>query len=363
MTQTSYARLIIQHFSAAKNDGTIDGSELARGIALAGDAAGTEQEATAKAALKRCLETNSDFMDAAALDASDTYLRSGFSTVSSEVKQAMAAALDDRNGGGLTGEELQDAEAEIAAVYGPEKARDVMREALTGLSDELTVDGARWLQGGYGALDGHVERYQAVLDEHLKGAVLLDADFDGKLEHTDKIVLEKDGETQVVELGENARNKLAISTALVNASHDMAQAGHSFAGFEQTTFSERYWEPNGENATFELKEGVSPSEAVQDIFANPGNYQFECATAIVITQYKAMLDSLGPQTFDQICGDLKIGPWKNEGHLEDARLHLGDSGGRASPQFAAGLKPGDYTYFKNWAFRRKVAPQAGKAKT
>src|SRR5688572_14292797 len=61
-----------------------------------------------------------------------------------------------------------------------------------------------------------------------------------------------------------------------------------------------------------------------------------------------MLDSLGPQTFDQICGDLKIGPWKNEDHLEGARLHLGDSGERASPQFQAGLKPGDYTYFKNW---------------
>jgi protein-glutamine gamma-glutamyltransferase len=103
-----------------------------------------------------------------------------------------------------------------------------------------------------------------------------------------------------------------------------------------------------------LKSGVRPSEALKDIFETPDKYAFECATALVALRYKAMMELIGEKDFDRIAGDLRIGPWDQENdaaRLWKVRGEAADGSKiAASPETVKkDLKPGDYTYFKNWS--------------
>jgi protein-glutamine gamma-glutamyltransferase len=92
---------------------------------------------------------------------------------------------------------------------------------------------------------------------------------------------------------------------------------------------------------------MPPHKALEDIFKRGSEYTFECATAITIVHYKAMLDLLGPKDFDRICSDLRIGAWVNEDHLHRYKSITG-SAVDATPDRRASLDVGDYGYFKNW---------------
>jgi protein-glutamine gamma-glutamyltransferase len=136
-----------------------------------------------------------------------------------------------------------------------------------------------------------------------------------------------------------------IGAALVGACEDMDKAHHQFALIQDQTFNPSLWAPSG-NGAFTLKPGVRPSDAVKDIFNNPGLYQFECATALVIVHYKAMLDLLGPKDFDTVCAKLTMGPWVYESTLA-ANWTVSGQEADATAERQAELRAGDYTYFKN----------------
>ena len=257
--------------------------------------------------------------------------------------------------GKITKGEITRAEASLARKYGAEKARAILVRALGQDPARIDFNAVDYLQGKIGAMDGHIARYQEVLLEHLAGAKLLDANFDGRLDSND-LIFTKDaaGKVNVEKIGKALRDRVAIGGAMVDAAHEMAQAKHEFGDLKANP---DFWKTSGGTmGTMKLKAGKTPSDAIKDIFEHPKKYRFECATALVTLRYKAILDLIGEKDFDRIMKDLKIGPWeqendagavwKVEGRGQNGKVAADDAG-------KAKIKPGDYTYFKNWDVSKK----------
>ena len=143
---------------------------------------------------------------------------------------------------------------------------------------------------------------------------------------------------------------------MIDAAYSMHDAKPRFGDLEFNPF---VWELEGDEEDYDdgmgvmvLTGEVPASTAVQDMFDNPGMYRFECATALTVARYKAMLDLIGPRDFDRIFDDIRIGPWEADDDATRAwkatgRAVHGDDV-EASAATIAATKPGDYAYFKNW---------------
>ncbi|PAD10395.1 protein-glutamine gamma-glutamyltransferase [Shouchella clausii] len=110
--------------------------------------------------------------------------------------------------------------------------------------------------------------------------------------------------------------EVALRLHTVEASMAMFHSGASFESFQQSYCNPRFWQrmPNG---AFQLKPSVRPSDAINDIFLNGRAYGFECATAIIILFYKAVLDSIDRPSFDRLFQGLYLYSWE---HDEDLQL-------------------------------------------
>jgi len=352
MTEPSITRLIQSHFAYAGRNDSISRSEVARAIDLA---LNDDSSPEAISALRRELSARSESFDDDAKPLLQRFLTSS-TAYAPTAEQASEAAriIDLAREGGIDSGEIDEAEEAIAAKFGSRVAREAIIGALGQRTGDLTIDAVSWLQGEHGAMNGHIDRYQSVLSEHLAGAQLLDANFNGKLDAGDKIFSEgADGEIDVRRVGQALCDRLLISGAICDAAQDMNDASHSFETIANHKMSSRFWDPEG-RGSFSLRSDTSASEAMQDMFANPDEYGFECATAMVITYYKAMLDLVGPRDFDRVMnGQLRIGPWDMESTLRGALQASGSSSSPASEERQASLRPGDYTYFKNWDVSEK----------
>lgn len=256
-------------------------------------------------------------------------------------------AITDAEASGVSASELDVARGKVAAQYGAAVADDVMKQGLGLKLSSLDATGADWVQRHQGSMNGQIDRYQAALRTHLKDAKLIDANFDGKLDASDKLwTKDASGKVNIKNLEPALLDRVKIGGAMIGAAEEMDKAGHSFALIKDHTFNAKYWTPTG-GGTFAIKPGVKASDALDDIFKNPGAYKFECATALVITQYKAMRDLLGREDFDRTASKLKIGPWQTEATL-DAHTAISGSSKEATPERKATLKAGDYGYFQNW---------------
>jgi protein-glutamine gamma-glutamyltransferase len=93
-----------------------------------------------------------------------------------------------------------------------------------------------------------------------------------------------------------------------------------------------------EKPGFKLKKDVDASDAVADIFNNGSMYAVDCAVALGIVYYKAVLDSLGQETFDALFQRIYLTYW-NWGSVEkDLKLTW---------QKESDYFPGDRRYFSN----------------
>jgi protein-glutamine gamma-glutamyltransferase len=128
--------------------------------------------------------------------------------------------------------------------------------------------------------------------------------------------------------------ELLLREKIIEAAKQLANSKARFATFRFSRCNEQFWRRN-KLGGFELREGVLPSEAINDIFQNSHLYAFECATAIVIVFYKAVLSVLPGKTFNELFANLLLYDWHYDKDL-GIKTKKGD-----------GYIPGDCLYFKN----------------
>lgn len=131
--------------------------------------------------------------------------------------------------------------------------------------------------------------------------------------------------------------ELKLRAEIVKASADLYRSGIGFEVFRKSRCNPDFWERTGDGG-FTLKNGVKPSDAIRDIFANGRKYGTECATAMVIVYYKALLETFGEKAFNELFTEIHLMNW----HQIDRRLR---EIGQIKP--AKSFFPGDRRYFKN----------------
>lgn len=86
--------------------------------------------------------------------------------------------------------------------------------------------------------------------------------------------------------------ELNLRMNIVAAAKTLHKSGAKFATFLKTYGNTKYWRVSPEGA-LELKYRMPPSKAIRDIAENGPFYAFECATAIVVIYYLALIDTIG----------------------------------------------------------------------
>jgi len=132
--------------------------------------------------------------------------------------------------------------------------------------------------------------------------------------------------------------ELRVRAETVEASRALFQSHASFATFEDSRCNPAYWQLTREGG-FRLRPNMPSSMAIRDIFLNGRLYAFECAVAMVIVLYKAVLETIGDDLFNQYFARLYLYSWHYDSDLRLTTIY----GGRE--MFA-----GDIVYFKNPEF-------------
>lgn len=103
--------------------------------------------------------------------------------------------------------------------------------------------------------------------------------------------------------------ELSVRRELVVASEKLNKSYFGFATFQDSKCNEAYWERTS-NGGFLLKRGVSAADAINDIFENGRRYATECATAMVIVHYKALLEVYKKDLFDRTFPSIYLMDWE-----------------------------------------------------
>lgn len=130
--------------------------------------------------------------------------------------------------------------------------------------------------------------------------------------------------------------EIGLRKNIINASLALYRGRLGFRTFHDSKCNEAYWERTA-NGGFMVKNGIKSSDAINDIFINTRKYATECATAIVIIYYKAVLDSYSPALFNQAFTEITLMNWQQLDEL------LGVTTSRRITDFL----PGDCRYFRN----------------
>lgn len=131
--------------------------------------------------------------------------------------------------------------------------------------------------------------------------------------------------------------ELDLRKEIVNTSIDLNNSDLAFSNFNESKCNPEYWFRTN-NGGFKLKEGVNPNEAIIDIFVNGSKYATECATALMIVYYKALLNTYSNELFNKLFPKIYLMDWDvTEPLLIDVTfLHK-----------TKDILPGDRGYFEN----------------
>lgn len=128
------------------------------------------------------------------------------------------------------------------------------------------------------------------------------------------------------------------------------ESGMNFSDFENSRCNDEFWERT-DNGGFKLKEGVNPSDAINDIFINGDKYATECATAMVIVYYKALLNVFKEELFNKTFKKIYLLSWDvREPLLEEVRMM----------QKVSDVLLGDRQYFSNPDFNPNTPQWQGE---
>lgn len=121
---------------------------------------------------------------------------------------------------------------------------------------------------------------------------------------------------------------------IIQSARAMNQSQVRFESFANSRCNPQYWQLTS-NGGFILRPGVKPSDAIQDIYKNSSQYAFECATAMVIIYYHAVLNSMGEALFNHYFQNIYLYSWHADSDLGLKPIHI--------PHYL----PGDVIYFEN----------------
>lgn len=134
--------------------------------------------------------------------------------------------------------------------------------------------------------------------------------------------------------------ELKLRKNIIDAARELNNSKAEFRIFQDSKFNPLYWTKTRRG--YLLKQGVPPSEAIEDIFKNGHEYGFECSTAIVIIYYYAVLNSINRSAFNQLFQNLLVWDWSYD---EDLRIIT-----KVGKDFI----PADVLYFHNPDFKHFV---------
>ncbi|MGH4124377.1 MAG: protein-glutamine gamma-glutamyltransferase [Clostridium sp.] len=127
------------------------------------------------------------------------------------------------------------------------------------------------------------------------------------------------------------RNNIVIAAKKLNESY------MTFTTFRKSMCNLYYWDRTDEGG-FILKKGITPSAAINDISINSSKYGTECATAMIIIYYQALLNIFPEKYFNELFPKIQLMNWhyiddllEDAGYLEKRSDYL----------------PGDRRYFVN----------------
>lgn len=124
------------------------------------------------------------------------------------------------------------------------------------------------------------------------------------------------------------RNNIILSARAMNQSRVM------FSVFAMSRCNPMFWHLM-RTGGFLLRQGVKPSDAIEDIYFNSSLYAFECATAKVIILYHAVLKLIGEDLFNQYFQNIYLYGWHADPDLG------------INSYYSDYFIPGDIVYFNN----------------
>lgn len=130
--------------------------------------------------------------------------------------------------------------------------------------------------------------------------------------------------------------ELDLRKNIVTAAKELYESDLAFKVFRKSMCNPDYWHRTEEGG-FLLESNVKPSDAIRDIYVHSSKYGTECATAIIIVYYKALLDTFPEELFDRLFPEIYLMNWQ----------HLDSELGITQYNKPADYLPGDVRYFKN----------------
>ncbi|WP_212949304.1 protein-glutamine gamma-glutamyltransferase [Siminovitchia terrae] len=128
--------------------------------------------------------------------------------------------------------------------------------------------------------------------------------------------------------------ELKLRKNIIVSARSMNQGHSDFAIFAKSRCNTQYWLLTSVGG-FQLRYGVKPSDAIRDIYKNSSLYAFECATAMMIIYYHAVLNSIDEHLFNQLFQNLYLYSWHSD---PDLGIHNVKT---------SHFLPGDVVYFNN----------------
>jgi protein-glutamine gamma-glutamyltransferase len=156
-------------------------------------------------------------------------------------------------------------------------------------------------------------------------------------DNVERIIIQRMHESSVVysySSIEELSFELKLRKNIIMSARAMNQSDVKFAIFANSQCNPKFWDLTNVGG-FQLRPGVRPSDAIQDIYENSSLYAFECATAKIIIYYHAVLKSMGDDLFNQYFQNLYLYSWHFDPDLQIKAIPL--------EQFL----PGDVVYFNN----------------
>lgn len=102
--------------------------------------------------------------------------------------------------------------------------------------------------------------------------------------------------------------ELQLRKDIVIAAEKINRGNMAFKTFPNSKCNLNYWNRTTEGG-FILKDGVTPSDAIRDISINSYKYGTECATAMIIIYYQALLNIFADKFFNQLFPDIQLMNW------------------------------------------------------